>query len=174
MIQSDVCPVTKQPLDANSIRKPGRLVSNFLGELLRYCPYKSEGCDWTGKNQNCSAHAKGATPAPYLRLSPKEQSHASTLTNKQFEIFFPSLWYSILKDCSFKPREDLVKELQRRDAMMERLTRKNEGLVQRVSKLEQVCPYVFLSPFTFLPCRLSIWATIPYTYFGFPWSGTAN
>ena len=105
---------------------------------------------------------------------PKSSHMLPHLLTNNLKFFFPSLWYSILKDCSFKPREDLVKELQRRDAMMERLTRKNEGLVQRVSKLEQVCPYVFLSPFTFLPCRLSIWATIPYTYFGFPWSGTAN
>lgn len=35
MIQSDVCPVTKNKLNPDDIRKPGRIITNLLGELER-------------------------------------------------------------------------------------------------------------------------------------------
>jgi len=35
MIQSDACPVTKNKLNPDDIRKPGRIITNLLGELER-------------------------------------------------------------------------------------------------------------------------------------------
>lgn len=58
MTTSDVCPITKENLNPGDIRKPGRIISNLLGELVRYCPNKEHGCEWTGENDNIKSHLK--------------------------------------------------------------------------------------------------------------------
>lgn len=58
MISSDVCPVTKTNLNPDDIKKPGRIITNLLGELERYCPNRSAGCEWQGKNYSIEAHVQ--------------------------------------------------------------------------------------------------------------------
>jgi len=58
MLRSDLCPVTKEKLDANSITKPGRIILNMLAGLERYCKNKCEGCLWTGPSSSQSSHLK--------------------------------------------------------------------------------------------------------------------
>mmetsp|Transcript_25440 Transcript_25440/g.42886 ORF Transcript_25440/g.42886 Transcript_25440/m.42886 type:complete len:234 (-) Transcript_25440:127-828(-) len=58
LVQSTICPVTNTPLDASTIKPPGRLISNMLSSLERYCPNKGEGCEWTGKSDQVKGHYK--------------------------------------------------------------------------------------------------------------------
>jgi hypothetical protein len=58
MLQSDMCPVTNEPLDPNSIRKPGRIITNMLSALERYCPNKANGCTWHGQSDRLGGHLK--------------------------------------------------------------------------------------------------------------------
>lgn len=53
-----MCPVTNEKLEPNSIRKPGRIITNMLAELERYCLNRSEGCTWTGPNEQVESHLK--------------------------------------------------------------------------------------------------------------------
>lgn len=53
------CPVDNLPIDAKEIRRPGRVILSLLGELERYCDYKSEGCTWTGQQNSLESHLKG-------------------------------------------------------------------------------------------------------------------
>jgi len=64
MSRSNLCPVTKKVLDPGSIRKPGRIILNMLGELERYCIYKENGCNWQGPNHMASAHEKSCCCRP--------------------------------------------------------------------------------------------------------------
>lgn len=56
LTRSDVCPATKTKLNPASIRPPGRIILNMLGEIERYCPNKSTGCKWTGPNSQVDHH----------------------------------------------------------------------------------------------------------------------
>ena len=69
MIQSDVCPVTKNKLNPDDIKKPGRIIANMLGELERYCPNRVDGCEWQGKNYSCPAHFKTCPYKPREQMS---------------------------------------------------------------------------------------------------------
>ena len=98
MIQSDVCPVTKATLKPDDIRKPGRIICNLLGELVRFCPNKSEGCKWQGNNCNVQAH--------------------------------------ISKSCEFKPRTELLKEIETKGATIDKLKTRNDKLQLKIKSLE--------------------------------------
>ena len=39
--------MTKQRLNPDDIASPGRIIVNMLGNLQRYCPNKTHGCEWT-------------------------------------------------------------------------------------------------------------------------------
>lgn len=56
MLRSDLCPITHQPLDPNTIKKPGRIITNMLGALERYCCNKDEGCKWKGTCDRFEIH----------------------------------------------------------------------------------------------------------------------
>lgn len=56
MIRSDLCPITHEALDPNSITKPGRIISNMLAALERYCPHKEMGCGWQGPSDRLASH----------------------------------------------------------------------------------------------------------------------
>ncbi len=56
MIRSDLCPVTHEPLDPGTIKKPGRIITNMLGALERYCENREEGCPWQGQCERYSTH----------------------------------------------------------------------------------------------------------------------
>lgn len=45
-------------LRSYNIQPPGRLISNMLSSLERYCPNKEEGCEWTGKSDQVKGHVK--------------------------------------------------------------------------------------------------------------------
>jgi Zinc finger, C3HC4 type (RING finger) len=57
----EVCPLTSKPLRVNSIKEPGRIISNMLGELERYCCNRQLGCTWTGEQCNYAKHANSCT-----------------------------------------------------------------------------------------------------------------
>ena len=58
MTNSDICPVTNEPLDPDSIRKPGRIIKNMLAALERYCPNRGHGCTWQGTSDRVDEHLK--------------------------------------------------------------------------------------------------------------------
>ena len=64
MSRSNLCPVTKKVLDPSSIRKPGRIILNMLGELERYCVYKGNGCNWQGPNHMALSHERNCCHRP--------------------------------------------------------------------------------------------------------------
>ena len=59
-----LCPVSKEPLVPDSIKRPSRIILNMLSELERYCPNKSEGCDWVGENGHLGTHLAKCTMRP--------------------------------------------------------------------------------------------------------------
>lgn len=68
MSRSTMCPATNTPLDPETIRKPSRIILNMLAELQRYCPNRSEGCDWIGENEHCASHAQNCKFRPRAQL----------------------------------------------------------------------------------------------------------
>eukprot|EP00606_Chrysophyceae_sp_TOSAG23-5_P000652 GSChrysophyteH2.ASY1.ANO1.211.1 assembled CDS len=52
-----LCPVTHAELKPDDIRKPSRIILNMLAELERYCPNRSNGCEWQGLNEQVRLHA---------------------------------------------------------------------------------------------------------------------
>lgn len=56
-----LCPVSNKKLDPDAIRKPSRIILNMLAELERYCPNKSEGCQWSGESEHLATHIKDCT-----------------------------------------------------------------------------------------------------------------
>lgn len=56
MSRSSLCPITKTELDPLSIRKPGRIILNMLGELEMYCKNRPHGCTWTGSREHLGKH----------------------------------------------------------------------------------------------------------------------
>jgi hypothetical protein len=58
LLIKEICPMTHKPLQLKSIRKPGRIITNMLGELERYCCYRSEGCIWYGEQNNYEVHVE--------------------------------------------------------------------------------------------------------------------
>jgi len=68
LTRSNLCPSTNTPLDPSSIRRPSRIVLNMLAELQRYCPYRSDGCTWTGENEHCATHAQSCDFRPRAQL----------------------------------------------------------------------------------------------------------
>lgn len=59
-----VCPVTNQKLDATKIVKPGRVITNMLKELERYCVNKPDGCQWSGPSEHLTSHLKSCCHRP--------------------------------------------------------------------------------------------------------------
>ena len=68
LTRSNLCPSTNTPLDPSSIRRPSRIVLNMLAELQRYCPYRCDGCTWTGENEHCATHAQSCHFRPRAQL----------------------------------------------------------------------------------------------------------
>lgn len=68
MSRSTMCPVTNTPLDADSIRKPSRIILNMLAELERFCPNKGQGCDWIGENEHLASHISCCPKRPREQL----------------------------------------------------------------------------------------------------------
>lgn len=64
----EVCPLTHQRLNIQSIREPGRIISNILGELERYCLHRAEGCHWQGAQSMLDSHIKGCSFRPRDQL----------------------------------------------------------------------------------------------------------
>jgi hypothetical protein len=56
MLRSELCPITHEPLDPNTITKPGRIITNMLAALERYCPSKEMGCTWQGPCDRLPSH----------------------------------------------------------------------------------------------------------------------
>jgi hypothetical protein len=56
MLRSTLCPITHEPLDPETIKKPGRIISNMLSALERFCPNKDQGCEWSGPSDRVQAH----------------------------------------------------------------------------------------------------------------------
>jgi hypothetical protein len=56
MLRSELCPITHEPLDPNGITKPGRIITNMLAALERYCPSKEMGCEWQGPSDRLASH----------------------------------------------------------------------------------------------------------------------
>lgn len=56
MSHSTLCPVTQSELDPASIKRPGRIIMNMLGELEMYCPNRCNGCCWVGTMDTLKAH----------------------------------------------------------------------------------------------------------------------
>jgi hypothetical protein len=54
----ETCPLTQKPLHIHEIRKPGRIITNLLGELEMFCGNKIEGCKWQGEHNNYRSHLK--------------------------------------------------------------------------------------------------------------------
>ena len=82
LLRSEVCPVTKGRLDPSQIRKPGRIITNMIGELQRYCPNRCEGCSWKGPNAQVSTHLSSCKYIPrdtLLQTIEDQQSVIQTL-----------------------------------------------------------------------------------------------
>jgi hypothetical protein len=56
MLRSELCPLTHEPLDPSTITKPGRIITNMLAALERYCPNKDLGCSWQGACDRLPSH----------------------------------------------------------------------------------------------------------------------
>lgn len=56
MTISNICPVTKVQLLPQDIKRPSRIIINMLAELEIYCFNKSNGCTWTGLNEQLNTH----------------------------------------------------------------------------------------------------------------------
>jgi hypothetical protein len=59
MLRSELCPLTHEPLDPRTITKPGRIITNMLAALERYCPNKEMGCTWQGPCDRLPSHLTG-------------------------------------------------------------------------------------------------------------------
>jgi hypothetical protein len=58
MTRSDLCPITHEKLDPDTVTKPGRIICNMIGALERYCPNRAIGCTWKGPNERVKEHKK--------------------------------------------------------------------------------------------------------------------
>jgi hypothetical protein len=56
MLSSNCCPVSKQMLVPEEIKKPGRVIINMLAELEVRCENHENGCIWTGQNCQYENH----------------------------------------------------------------------------------------------------------------------
>jgi hypothetical protein len=74
-----ICPVTNMKLDPSKITKPGRIITNMLNELERYCTNKCEGCPWTGENCQLQIHLKTCHFKPRAELQEEIQQKSTTV-----------------------------------------------------------------------------------------------
>lgn len=50
------CPTCRQPLQESELQPCSRIVRGMLDELQVVCPFKPEGCEWTGKREDWVRH----------------------------------------------------------------------------------------------------------------------
>lgn len=83
-----ICPMTNAKLDPSKIAKPGRIITNMLNELERYCTNKAEGCQWTGQNDQLKVHLKTCDFQPRAQMASeiKQQKTTIKLLTSRIEI----------------------------------------------------------------------------------------
>eukprot|EP01041_Mallomonas_annulata_P010198 gene10198-21259_t len=86
MTRSNRCPITNQVLDPDSIRKPSRIILNMLGELERFCSYKSRGCSWQGPCESVKLHEKSCDRRPIDEILQQLQSKNEQINHLQQRI----------------------------------------------------------------------------------------
>lgn len=90
MAVKPICPLTQQPLHPDKIRPPGRIITNMIGELERYCGNRKEGCPWQGEQQLLATHCEGCTYRPRGELIAEINKYKKLLldetTNFELEI----------------------------------------------------------------------------------------
>lgn len=74
-----ICPMSNQKLDPSKIVKPGRIITNMLNELERYCLHRSEGCCWTGSGENVKLHCKSCPHRPREALDAQIEQQSSDI-----------------------------------------------------------------------------------------------
>jgi len=98
LVQSPYCPVTKAHLDPSEIKKPGRILTNMLAELQRYCPNRAEGCTWTGASAQVAAHVEECAFVPRARLFEKITEQERLIEELRKELADQTMRFLTLQD----------------------------------------------------------------------------
>mmetsp|Transcript_27341 Transcript_27341/g.35854 ORF Transcript_27341/g.35854 Transcript_27341/m.35854 type:complete len:219 (-) Transcript_27341:192-848(-) len=122
LMRKETCPVDQVIINPDEITKASRIVVNMLGELERYCPFKEQGCEWTGASERLQVHLDE------ICKYQKQVSNEEALIQKDAEIAH-LLSEIAQRDSRITKMEDKLEKYSREIVSLRRKVTALEGVV---------------------------------------------
>ncbi|CAE7331991.1 PDZRN4 [Symbiodinium sp. CCMP2456] len=133
------CPLCRVPLDPTQLR-PSQPIQALVDDLEVRCDYRTSGCGWTGRLQDCAAHQAACPVKLTIDLADELDKKAKKLTelDEKAKKFHEHIKIAHEYANSFRlETKKLAEELKESTAREEMLAKEKEELKDQVTSLQK-------------------------------------